>query len=50
MPGKSVRNWPLYEALIAKGYSKEKAARIANTSPTELHRRRRSARRPVKGK
>jgi hypothetical protein len=30
MPGKEVKNWKVYEALRKKGYSKEKAARIAN--------------------
>ena len=31
MPGKSVKNWKVYEALRRKGYSKEKSARIANS-------------------
>ncbi len=31
MPGKQVKNWPEYEALRAKGYSKESAARITNS-------------------
>lgn len=30
MPGKQVRDWDLYHRLREKGYSKEKAARIAN--------------------
>jgi hypothetical protein len=30
MPGPQIRNWELYEKLIAKGYSKETAAKIAN--------------------
>lgn len=32
MPGKSVKNWPQYEALRKKGYSKKSAARITNAS------------------
>lgn len=32
MPGKEVKNWPQYEALRRKGYSKESAARITNAS------------------
>jgi hypothetical protein len=35
MPGKNtpqIKNEKQYEALLRKGYSKEKAARIANTS------------------
>lgn len=31
-PGKQVKNWPQYEDLRAKGYSKESAARITNAS------------------
>lgn len=31
MPGKSVKNWPKYEALRKEGYSKEVAAKIANS-------------------
>lgn len=30
MPGSQVKDWPLYEKLVAAGYSKESAARIAN--------------------
>jgi hypothetical protein len=30
MPGKEVKNWPKYEALREKGYSKESAAKITN--------------------
>lgn len=30
MPGPQVKDWDLYEELRRKGYSKEKAARIAN--------------------
>lgn len=32
MPGKQVKNWDKYHALRRKGYSKERAARIANSS------------------
>ncbi|AWX43216.1 hypothetical protein HME9304_00203 [Flagellimonas maritima] len=32
MPGKRIKNQDQYEALRDKGYSKEKSARIANTS------------------
>ena len=32
MPGKSVKNWPQYEALRKKGFSKSSAARITNAS------------------
>jgi hypothetical protein len=32
VPGKQVKNWDQYEALRKKGASKEKAARIANSS------------------
>jgi hypothetical protein len=31
MPGPQVKDWPKYEALRRKGYSKESAARIANS-------------------
>ena len=30
MPGKQVKDWPMYEALRNQGKSKESAARIAN--------------------
>lgn len=30
-PGKTVKRWDIYEELILKGYSKEKAAKIANS-------------------
>jgi hypothetical protein len=30
MPGKSVKNWAMYEDLREKGYSKQSAARITN--------------------
>jgi hypothetical protein len=32
VPGKQVKNWAQYEALRRQGYSKESAARIANSS------------------
>lgn len=38
-PGKQVKNWKLYEALRRKGYSKERAARIANASKKSRKRR-----------
>jgi hypothetical protein len=43
MPGKEVKNWPQYEALRRKGYSKELAARIVNS-------RARKRPRPLKAK
>lgn len=30
MPGPQVKDWPQYEALRRKGYSKQLAARIVN--------------------
>jgi hypothetical protein len=33
MPGKQVKRWDVYHALREKGESKEKAAKIANSSP-----------------
>lgn len=33
MPGKQVKNWPKYEALRKKGFSKESAAKITNADP-----------------
>jgi hypothetical protein len=32
MPGKSVKHWNIYHALRRKGFTKEKAARIANAA------------------
>ena len=32
MPGNQVKDWDLYHKLIAQGYSKEQAARIANAA------------------
>jgi hypothetical protein len=32
MPGKQVKNWPQYEKLVAKGYSKTSAAKITNAA------------------
>lgn len=40
MPGKQVKNWPKYEALRKKGFSKESSARIAN-SPAKKKRKKR---------
>lgn len=31
MPGKQVKNWPMYEELRKKGYSKTSAAKITNS-------------------
>lgn len=31
MPGKSIKQWDIYHALRRKGYSKQKAAKIANS-------------------
>jgi len=31
MPGKQVKNWPMYEKLRAEGHSKQSAARITNS-------------------
>ena len=39
MPGKSVKNWPKYEALRDKGYSKESAAKISNAGAKKGKRR-----------
>lgn len=36
MPGRQVRDWPLYEKLRAEGHSKESAARIANAGKKKL--------------
>jgi hypothetical protein len=33
MPGKQVKDWDKYHALLKQGYSKEEAAKIANSSP-----------------
>jgi hypothetical protein len=40
MPGKEVKNWPQYEALRAKGMSKESAARITNADAKKKAKRR----------
>lgn len=32
MPGSQVKNWPLYEKLVAQGKDKTTAAKIANAS------------------
>jgi hypothetical protein len=39
MPGKQVKNWDKYHRLRKKGYSKESAARIANSKPKQKKRR-----------
>lgn len=44
MPGPQVKDWDLYERLRAKGYSKGKAARIANSKSKKKKRKRRRAR------
>lgn len=41
MPGKSVKNWPQYEALRGKGMSKEKAAKITNAAAAKGKKRKR---------
>lgn len=41
MPGRQVKNWPQYEKLRGKGFSKESAARITNASAAKHKRRRR---------
>ena len=46
MPGKQVKNWPLYEELRKKGHSKESAARIANAQAAK----KKSARKTTQGK
>jgi len=40
MPGKQVKNWPMYEALRKAGKSKESAARIANAATAKKKRKR----------
>lgn len=40
MPGKQVKDWPMYEALRRKGKSKESAARITNARHKRKARRR----------
>lgn len=32
MPGKQVKNWPMYEKLRSKGKSKTSAAKITNAA------------------
>lgn len=32
MPGRQVKNWPMYEELRRQGYSKQSAARITNSA------------------
>ena len=45
MPGKSVKNWSVYEALRKKGMSKGKAARITNAQAVKAKRKRRNKKR-----
>lgn len=46
MPGRQVKDWPMYEALRAQGYSKESAARITNASKRKRKRKRVRVRKP----
>jgi hypothetical protein len=46
MPGKSVKNWPQYEKLRDKGFSKESAARITNASAGQAHKLAKRRKRP----
>lgn len=39
MPGKSVKNWPVYHALRKDGVSKERAAKVANAHATKTKKR-----------
>ena len=41
MPGKQVRDWPMYEALKKKGMSKGSAARITNAASKKKRRKKR---------
>jgi hypothetical protein len=43
MPGPQVRDWKLYHELIEKGYSKETAARIANSVAAKRRKGRKEA-------
>jgi hypothetical protein len=43
MPGPQVKNWRLYEALRKKGYSKERAAKIANASKSGAKKKKRAS-------
>lgn len=43
MPGKQVKNWKLYEELRKKGYSKEQAARIANSKQPPKKRKKKGS-------
>jgi hypothetical protein len=40
MPGKTVKNWPMYEALRENGKSKESAARITNAAVKKRKKKR----------
>jgi hypothetical protein len=46
MPGKQVKNWSQYEALRRQGYSKESAARIANSSSSRKRKGKKGRRNP----
>lgn len=39
MPGKQVKDWPMYEALRRQGKSKESAARITNAKHKKKHKK-----------
>lgn len=39
MPGPQVKNWKQYEALRAKGMSKERAAKITNAAAGKKRKR-----------
>lgn len=41
MPGKQIKNWGKYHALRKRGYSKTKAAKIANSGRRRRKRRKR---------
>lgn len=38
MPGKQVKNWPMYEKIRGKGKSKKSAARITNAKAKKRKR------------
>jgi hypothetical protein len=46
MPGPQVKNWPQYEKLRAKGFSKQSAARITNASAGQARQLARRRKRP----
>ncbi len=45
MPGKTVKSWPMYEALRAEGFSKESAARITNAKSRSRRQSKKSRKR-----